>query len=338
MEEKVTTTAKTGTDRKKWWTRQLRDNNSVLILIVLVIVAFTCVSGFKTTAYQAILTSAEYGLVALGLGIVMMTGNIDLSIGYMAASCGVSFVTIFNVVYNATGGNSLLSLLAGLIVALVQGLLLGCLNGFLVTKIGISPLIATIATNYIFNGYVLQFAQSSYAPEDKTIVKVIGNTQIFGIKWLTPMVIIFIVLIVVVALWMYKTRFGNAIKLVGDNPEAADFAGISSKKVIFVAYAIAGVLAGLCGFMMVSYTGASIYTQGTALSTLPVSCCVLGGVKMSGGKGTAVHVLLGVLIMRIISQIMNSLHLQTAIVNLVTGLLLIAILLVDRFTSKKKDA
>ncbi len=334
MEEKVTT-AKSA-DRNKWLARQLRDNNSVLILLVLLIVAFTAVSGFKTSFYQAMLTTAEYGLVCLGLGLIMMTGNIDLSLGYLATSCGVTFVTVFNAMYAVTGSVAS-GLAVGLIVALLLGLVLGAFNGFLVTKIGISPLIATIATNYAFDGYVLQFASSSYKPTETALVKVVGNTKLLGIKWLTPMTIIFVVLIVIAALWMYMTRFGNSVKLVGDNPEAAEFAGINSKRVIFVTYVIAGVLCGLAGFLMVSYTGAAIYSQGVALATLPVACCVLGGVKMSGGKGTAVHILLGVLIMRIISQIMNSLYLNTSYVNLVTGLLLIAILLVDRFTTVKRD-
>ena len=334
MEEKTVETKKA--ERKAILSRQLRDNNSVLILIVLVLVAFIFIDGFNKTFYQAILTAAEYGLVCLGLGLIMMTGNIDLSLGYLATSCGVTFVTVLNAMYAATA-NLGASFAVALLVSLVLGFILGCFNGFIITKIGISPLIATIATNYIFDGYVLQYASDSYKPESaaKNIVKAVGNTQIFGLKWLTPMTLILIIFIAVAALWMYKTRFGNSIKLVGDNPEAANYAGIKAGNVVFATYAIAGVLCGLCGFLMVSYTGAAIYTQGTALSTLPVACCVLGGIKMTGGKGTAVHILLGILIMRVISQMMNALHLQTAIVNLVTGLVLIVILLVDRFTSTK---
>ena len=335
MEEKVNDSMKVGS--KKWWGRQLRDNNSAMILVVLVIVAFAFIDGFNKTYYQAILTAAEYGLVCLGLGMIMMTGNIDLSLGYLATSCGVTLVTVINAMYAATGSVGI-SFLVALLVALVLGVVLGAFNGFIITRIGISPLIATIATNYIFDGYVLQYASDSYKPESaaKEMVKAVGNTQIFGLKWLTPMTLILLACIVLCALWMYKTRFGNSIKLVGDNAEAANFAGISANHVVFVTYVITGLLCGLSGFLMVSYTGAAIYTQGTALSTLPVACCVLGGIKMTGGKGTAAHILIGVLIMRIISQMMNAAHLQTAIVNFVTGALLIVILLIDRFTSTKE--
>ena len=86
---------------------------------------------------------------------------------------------------------------------------------------------------------------------------------------------------------------------------------------------------------MVSNAGYAIFTQGNGLSTLPISCCVLGGIKMAGGKGTAIHILLGVLIMRIISQMMTAMFLPADRVNLITGILLIVVLLIDRFTSTK---
>ncbi len=322
-------------ERKKWLSRQLRDNNSVLILVVLLLLAFTVVEGFSISFYQAILTSAEYGLVALGLGFVMMTGNIDLSLGYLATSCGVTMVTAFNAIYALTGSD-IVALLVGVLAALVLGALLGALNGTLVTKIGIAPVIATIAPNFLFVGYVLQFAADKYVPTTASLVKVIGQKTLLGIKWLTPMTIIFVVLVAIAGLWMYMTRFGNSLKLVGDNTEAARFAGINDKRVVFMAYVLAGVMCGAAGFIMVSYSGGAIYTQGVALGTLPIACCVLGGIKMTGGKGTTAHILIGVLLMRILSQVLRAMHLLTAYVNLITGLLLVVILLIDRFTSVKK--
>ena len=88
--------------------------------------------------------------------------------------------------------------------------------------------------------------------------------------------------------------------------------------------------------MMVSFDGYAIYTQGNALGTFPISCCVIGGIKMTGGKGTAVHVLLGVLIMRVIQGMMSAMFWNADRVNLVTGILLVVVLIVDRFTSSKK--
>ena len=142
-------------------------------------------------------------------------------------------------------------------------------------------------------------------------------------------------LVVLVFLWMYKTRFGNRLHVVGDNPEAASFAGISVPRTVWATYVLCGVLAAVTGFFMVSNAGYAVYNQGNSLSTLPISCCVIGGIKMAGGKGTAVHILLGVLIMRVISQMMAAKFLGTEWVNMITGILLIVVLIIDRFTSTK---
>jgi ribose/xylose/arabinose/galactoside ABC-type transport system permease subunit len=98
---------------------------------------------------------------------------------------------------------------------------------------------------------------------------------------------------------------------------------------------LCGILAAVTGFLMVSFDGYTIYTQGNSLSTFPISCCVIGGIKMAGGKGTVVHVLLGVVIMRTIQAIMSALFLSTDWVNFITGALLILVLVMDRFTSTK---
>lgn len=321
-------------DRKKQVSRLFKDNNSILILVLLLLAAFTLVDGFKNGFYNVLVYSAVYGVVCLGLGLIMITGNIDLSAGFQAGLAGVSTVLAFNAVYHATG-NGILSLGAGIIAALVTGAITGMINGFVVTKIGVSSLIATIAANYIYKGLVFYFAQSSFAPEDADIVKIIAKTKIADIKWLTPALIILVVVVLLTALWMYKTKFGNRLHVVGDNPEAAAFAGINVANTTWVTYIIGGVMAAVTGFMMVSWDGYAIYTQGNSLSTFTISCCVIGGIKMAGGKGTAFHVLLGVLIMRTIQTIMTCLFLTSDWVNFITGALLVIVLIIDRFTSNK---
>ena len=330
MEEKVTLAA----NRRKQLGRLFKDNNSVLILAILLFIAFIFIDGFSNGFYNVILYSAEFGVCCLGLSLVMITGNIDLSVGYIAAFAGVMLVICFNAVFAATG-NALAAVAVGIVGAIAVGTLFGLFNGFIVTKVGISPLIATIATNYIYQGLVFNFAKTSFAPDDKELLQTIAKAKIFDLKWLTPMVIIFVLLIVLAFFWMHKTRFGNRLHVVGDNPEAAEYAGISVSRTVWVTYILCGLMAGITGIMLVSFNGAAIYTQGSTLATFPISCCVIGGIKMSGGKGTAVHVLLGVLIMRTISTMMSAMYWSSARVNLVTGLLLVIVLIIDRFTSAK---
>lgn len=323
-------------EQKKHLIRLFKDNNSVLILVIMLFVAFVFVDGYGSGFYNVIKYTAMYGPVCLGLALVMITGNIDLSAGFQAGLAGVTTVIFFNAVYRATG-NPVLSLVIAVIGCLVTGIVTGLINGFFVAKIGVSALIATIASNYAFQGIVFYFAQSSFSPDDADIVKLFAGTKLFGLRWFTPATIAFAVIIVVVFLWMYMTRFGNRLHVVGDNPEAAAYAGISVQKTVWVTYVLCGLLSAVSGFVMVSNAGYAIYTQGNSLATLTISCCVIGGIKMSGGKGTAIHVLLGVLIMRVISQMMTALFLPQAMVNLITGVLLILVLIIDRFTSNKEQ-
>lgn len=323
--------------RNKMIARFFMDNNSLLILVVLLFVAFIAIDGFTGSFYNVILYSSLYGTVCLGLALIMITGNIDLSLGYLATLSGVTFVLSFNLVY-ASSGSEIAGIIVGLIVALLTGFILGTFNGFIVTKIGISPLIATLATNYVFQGFVYNFAQTSYAPTAKDMFTNVSKFQIGGLKWFTPMVIIMALFVIGVLLWMYKFNYGNRLHVVGDNPEAAEYAGISVSKTVFVTFIIAGVFAAVTGILTVSFSGYAIYTQGEFLGTFPISCCILGGIKMTGGKGTAIHVLLGILIMRSISTIMNVMFLSAHTVNLITGLLLVIILIIDRLTSTKKES
>ena len=322
--------------KNKQMVRLVKDNNSIIILVVLLLAAFIGVSGFGKGFYNVVNYVAMYGPVCVGLGLVMITGNIDLSAGFQAGLSGVTSVIVFNAVYAATGANSVAALVVSIVGALVTGAVTGVINGFVVAKIGVSPLIATIASNFAYKGIVFYFANSAFKPEDADIIKLMAKTRIGGLKWLTPSFIVFALIVVLVILWMYSTRFGNRLHVVGDNPEAAAFAGISVPKTVWATYIISGVLAAVSGFAMVSNAGYAIYTQGNSLSTLTISCCVIGGIKMTGGKGTAFHVLLGVFIMRVISQIMTSLYLSADMVNLITGILLILVLIIDRFTSTKE--
>lgn len=139
---------------KKALKNTLLDNTSIIILLLLLCVCVFGVTGFTTgaTLTQLVLEISIYGLIAVGLSLVMMAGAIDLSVGYLMGTCAVVIISV----YNATG-NIALSIAAGIIV----GLALGCVNGFFVTVIGVNPLIATIALCYIYNGVVLRSTNES---------------------------------------------------------------------------------------------------------------------------------------------------------------------------------
>ena len=235
-------------------------------------------------------------------------------------------------VINATG-----SVLAGVLAALAAGLVMGAINGFTVTKLGISPLIATIATNYIYKGIVYYFTKdgSIYPADDlrNALRNNIARLQFGGSKYLALTVILFAAILILLAFVMRKTAFGNHLYIAGDNAEAGKLAGINTSRTAFFAYVLCGFLCGLAGVFLASNQGAAIYTLGEGRDVFAISACVIGGIKMAGGKGTMLNVLIGVLIMRMISTAMNLLLIPAAWVDFVSGLLLIVVLIIDRLTS-----
>ena len=181
--------------------RLVADYNSVAIVLALLILASFVVDGFNGKSINTILIQASlYGFVALGLALVMITGNIDLSVGYQVCTAAIVCVLVLN----ATG-----SMLLAAIVALIVGMATGSINGLVVTKIGVNPLIATIATNYIYKGFSYYFTENgalSPLKEYKDTLKGIAKAQLFDTKWLTVTIIIFIVVAAISIVSFRKTK------------------------------------------------------------------------------------------------------------------------------------
>ena len=316
---------------RKRFKRIVEDYNSVAIVLLLLIIATFVVDGFNGKSISTILIqSSLYGFVALGLALVMITGNIDLSVGFQLCSAGIMCVLVLN----ATG-----SMLLASIVALLVGAVTGSINGLVVTKIGVNPLIATIATNYIYKGFSYYFTENgSLTPtaDYKNALKGIAKAELFGSKWLTVTIIIFVLVLALMYFLLYKTKFGNALYITGDNAEAGAFAGINVKKTTFLSFLLCGVFCAAAGILLTSSNGGLTYTLGEGKDVFAISACVIGGIKMTGGKGTMVNVLTGVLIMRIISKALDMMLLPQQWSNFVSGALLIVILLVDSVSSRKK--
>ena len=315
----------------KRFKRLFEDYNSVAIVLLLLIVASFVVDGFNGKSVSTILIQASlYGFVALGLALVMITGNIDLSVGFQLCSAGIICVLVLN----ATG-----SMLLASLAALLVGAVTGSINGLVVTKIGVNPLIATIATNYIYKGFSYYFTENgSLTPTSdyKNALKGLAKAELFDSKWLTVTIIIFVVVLALMYFLLYKTRFGNALYITGDNAEAGAFAGINVKRTTFFAFLLCGVFCAAAGILLTSSNGGLTYTLGEGKDVFAISACVIGGIKMTGGKGTMVNVLTGVLIMRIISKALDMMLLPQQWSNFVSGALLIVILLVDSISSRKK--
>ena len=312
--------------------RLLLSYNSVVILLLLLVVGSFFVGKFTRNYSTIIIEASLYGFIAIGLSLVMIGGNIDLSVGFQAATSAVVLILMIN----ATG-----SIVLSVIIAIAAGAVMGVINGTVVAAFGIDPLIATIATNFIYKGFVYYFTKDgSIYPEGDlrgALRSGIAKLSFFNTQVLTLTVVVIAAALIIIAFVMKRTNFGNSLYIAGDNPMAGQLAGINVKRVTYIAYILCGVCCGIAGVFLASNSSAATYTLGEGRNIFAISACVIGGVKMAGGKGTMLNVLIGILVMRMISTGMNLLFLPVSWVDFVSGALLIAVLIVDKATAMRSS-
>jgi len=316
----------------KW----VKDNNVVLILILIFAAAcivaspkFTKVNNFFTLSQ----TIGTYGILAIGMTFIFLVGGIDLSIAYQVGFTG----TIMAMLVQANVPTSL-----AILGCLVVGILLGYINGTIVTRLGIPSLIGTLAVMTTLKGFVLLMNDntSGLSVAGHTIfgmdMSEFYNYKLFG--FLAPSALICIIMLVVLGLFLARTRSGINLYVVGGNPEAGQLSGINNGRLMRFAYAMGGFCAAVCAFLTVCRMNASTYNMGDDLDITAICAVVIGGIKMSGGKGNMGMCIMGVAVIQIIKNVMIKLGYQSSLQALVTGIVVVLVLILDRFTSRKTKA
>ncbi|OYO51577.1 monosaccharide ABC transporter membrane protein (CUT2 family) [Lachnotalea glycerini] len=268
---------------------------------------FLSSSNLFTIARQV----SMYGIASIGMTFVILIAGIDLSTG--------SIITIVNIVCAYLMVNSGFSMTAAVICALLMATMIGVINGFLVSSIGMPALIATFATQIIFEGaaYLLSGGTPVYGFDER--FKFIGQGYIGPIP--VP-VIIMIACFAIGSFILNKTYFGRYFYAVGGNEEAARLSGIRVGFIKYLIYALSGLFAGLAGIVMLSRTNSAQPTAGKGYEFDVITCVVLGGVSVSGGYGKMSNVVAGVLIIGILTNGMVLLNVSTYMQMVVKGLVL----------------
>ena len=235
-------------------------------------------------------------LLALGMGYVMISGGIDLSVGAVAALAGTLTVGFIN---------SGVPIPLGFALGILSGLAFGMLNGVIIAKTGMAPFIVTMSTMNIARGiaYIYSGGLPIRCMEDAFAA--VGT----GYLWIIPLPVIYLIFFTIIAsLTLVRSKFGTYVYALGGNREAARFSGIQTKKVEIIVYSISGLLAGVAGVVLSSrmYSGQPSVLIGAELDA--IAACVLGGVSMAGGLGKVGGIIIGTLIIGIISNGLNLLN------------------------------
>lgn len=265
-----------------------------------------------------------YAILAVGEALIIITGEIDLSIGYMMGLCGV----IAALCAKANVPPVLI-----LLITVAFGVCMSSISGMLITKFGINSFIATLGLQNICRGISLLLT-GGISIMVKNPVTVLGSGY-FGPMPLCS--VIMLLVIAVFALFVKYTQLGRNIFAVGSNFTAARFSGVSSNAVKRAVFAISGALVGLSGVISYGTLKAADPTAGAGFELDAVAAVVIGGTSMAGGEGTIIGVLIGAAIMGVLKNAFVLLHISAYWQVVVLGIVIIAAVFIDSVKRLRAD-
>lgn len=293
------------------------------VLVLILVWLASAFPDFRTGQnFYAILTSgAEIALIAAGMTMVIATGGIDISVGSVAGLCGI----IIGILASAPGS----SLGLACAVGLAAGAGCGLINGLLIARFSLPPIIATLATYSAARAgaYVLSQGNSiSGLPE--SLVATVGFGGWLGIPvpaWIAAAGLL------AVGITMKKTAFGRSVKALGGNRQAAFLSGLATRRTEILVYVISGLLAAVAAIIVIARQATAIPDAGKYFELRGITAVVVGGTSVAGGRATVIGTTLGVLMVGVVANGVRSYKLGGIWEQLVLGLVLLASVEVDRW-------
>ena len=297
----------------------------IFLLALFLITGIADPSFLKYSSIISCFNSATmYTLLAVGIAFVIMTGEIDVSIG---ATLGITAAMTGMI---AQQGGSVVSML---LACIVTGAVVGLVNGAGVAYFGVPSLIFTLGTNSVICGLIYILTDGRTIENFGGVIASYGNKTIFA--EITVYYAIAVVFVVIAHYMLTKTRKGKYFIAVGDNAGGANLVGISVLGTKILAYVLCGLFAGLGGFVFASKYGQVMTVAGNGYEMTAIAACVIGGISLSGGLGNMVGAAIGAVIMSSISRLLVFIGLPATYNNTITGVMLIVIVVADSLTQRR---
>ena len=301
--------------------------------VILIIIAVGVILSFLTPHFltgdnlrtTAIGFSAD-GIVAIGMTMALVSGGFDLSVGSILGLTSVSVASMFSL-----GVNIWPAMLIGLMIALIVGLL----NGLLIGKVGINPFITTLATMSIARGaaYVITRGSPISIKDCPDCFRFLGRGDIGGLPFI---VLIFFILAILGDLMMRRSAPVRKVFYTGSNEKAAILSGINTTRVKIGVFLLTAFLAGIAGVLSVARFGVATPTQGSSTEMRVISAAVIGGASLSGGEGSILGTVLGVILLNIINNALVLLNISVYWQSLISGVILITAVTIDHVAHQRK--
>lgn len=304
----------------------LKDNAGVLaaFLVLFVLVSLLVPSFLTRVNFIGLALSVSLvGMLSSTMLFCLAAGDFDLSVESVVAFSGV----LAAVVVNATGSVAL-----GIGAGVLAGGAVGLANGAVISLVGINALITTLATMQIVRGLGFIVSDGKAVGVAREGFFFLGNSFLLGIPtpiWITAACFLGF------GILLHQTTYGRRTLAIGGNKEAARLAGVAVERVKIAIFTVQGLVAGLAGVVLASRMTSGQPNTSVGLSLDVISACVLGGVSLSGGGGTILGTILGVLIMGTVQNAMNLLNIPTFYQYVARGVILLVAVLFDRFHRRR---
>jgi len=266
--------------------------------------------------------STIVGIMAIGTTFVIIGGGFDISVGSTLALSAALALGLQGSMHWALAA----------LAAILAGALIGLINGFLAAKIHIVPMIATLGTSTIVRGLVYLYSGGYPINGQRPEFEVIGSGYLWGIP--VP-VIIMVVLVALFQFVLSKTQLGRFCCAVGGNKEATRLAGVSVDYYHIMTFVIGGLMAAISGVVYASRLSSATPLAGQNYDMDAIAAVVIGGTSVSGGEGTVLGAMIGVLLLTVVTNAFNLLGVPVFIQYVIKGLIILVVVGIDSYTKKR---
>ena len=318
------TRVKENPERKRF--RIKHEYNMLFVLIGMVIVCMIISPTFRSPQNLINLLghNAIFGVLAVGMTFVIITGGVDLSVGSVVALSAVAAANLF---IN-------FGVAAGAFGALAIGLGVGLINGLLQTKLKMNHFVATLGMMTVVRGVVFIVTAGfpiTGVPREYNVLG-LGRLWIFPIGGL-----VWIVLVILVHFLLKRTKFGKYVYAIGGNMNATWLCGVNVNKVKVWVYGLCGLFAGFAGLMLTSRILMASADAGRSYELTAISACIVGGISLNGGRGSVFGSFVGTLILGLILNILQLMRVSTFWQDAIQGTIIIVAVAIDSMARMKRD-
>ncbi|HAX17027.1 MAG TPA: hypothetical protein DCY00_00285 [Actinobacteria bacterium] len=293
-------------------------NLRILILIIIAIVLFSVLSkGFFTlqTLNSILSLMSAYGVIAIGQTLVILVGDLDLSVGGIMSISGLLLIKMMP--YGIT---------VAIFSSILAGIIIGLINGLIITRFKVNSIIATIGMNFLLLGIANLISEGTIHLSNNPVVT-FGNRVIWYIPYIA---IIYIALTLLIQYILKRTIFGIKLYCVGSSRVSCELSGINDRNIVLLTFILSGLFASLGGLLYTAKLAAASPLIGGDVPIYVITAVLLGGTTLGGGYGDSVKTFSGILLITLITKGLTVLNVAAYFQNMIIGIILILLLFIGR--------